>query len=62
MKKLNKDTAKRLCTRTSRISPETDSEFSEDIYEGVTEDIEVENTADYRMITRSDDTINGQSS
>lgn len=62
MKKLNSDAAKWLCKRTSRLSSVTNSKISEDIYEGVTDDIEVENTATYRMITRSDDTVNGQGS
>lgn len=33
-----------------------------ELYEGVTDDAEVDSSADYRMITRSDDTVNTQGS
>ena len=35
---------------------------SGELYEGVTDDAEVSNEADYRMITKSDDTVNTQGS
>lgn len=33
-----------------------------ELYEGVTEDAEVSDSSDYRMITKSDDTVSSQSS
>ncbi|MCH5164722.1 MAG: hypothetical protein J1F36_06885 [Clostridiales bacterium] len=33
-----------------------------ELYEGVTDNAEVSSEADYRMITRSDDTVNSQGS
>ncbi len=33
-----------------------------ELYEGVTDDAEVSDSADYRMITKSDDTVNTQGS
>ncbi len=33
-----------------------------ELYEGVTDDAQVSSSADYRMITRSDDTVNSQGS
>lgn len=33
-----------------------------ELYEGVTEDAEVSDSSDYRMITKSDDTVNTQGS
>lgn len=35
---------------------------SETLYEGVTDNAEVSSEADYRMITRSDDTVSSQGS
>ena len=33
-----------------------------ELYEGVTDNAEISSSADYRMITRSDDTVNSQGS
>lgn len=33
-----------------------------ELYEGVTDNADVDSSADYRMITRSDDTVNSQGS
>ena len=33
-----------------------------ELYEGVTDNAEVDSSADYRMITRSDDTVDSQGS
>ncbi len=33
-----------------------------ELYEGVTDDAEVSDSSDYRMITKSDDTVSSQSS
>lgn len=33
-----------------------------ELYEGVTENAEVSNSSDYRMITKSDDTVSSQGS
>ncbi len=33
-----------------------------ELYEGVTDDAEVDDEAEYRMITKSDDTVNSQGS
>ena len=68
-KKFKATTIKRVAETEAKVKTEQNPDLlravemqAGELYEGVTDDAEVDSEADYRMITRSDDTVSSQGS